>query len=153
MKSMNLKIRKMRENDLEPLYKLLSDSNVMRFLEEPFNKNQTIKFLKEAGIRKSPLIYAVEKDDCFIGYVIFHDYDDLSYEIGWVLYQSCWGKGYASFLTELLIEKAFKMNKQVVVECDSNQEVTKHIATKFGFEYSGTEDDLEVYRLKPSNCN
>ena len=150
---MNLKIRKMRENDLEPLYKLLSDSNVMRFLEEPFNKNQTIKFLKEAAIRKSPLIYAVEKDDCFIGYVIFHDYDDLSYEIGWVLYQSCWGKGYASYLTELLIGKAFKMNKQVVIECDSNQEVTKHIATKFGFEYSGTEDDLEVYRLKPSNCN
>ena len=150
---MNLKIRKMRENDLEPLYKLLSDSNVMRFLEEPFNKKQTIKFLKEIGMRKPPLIYAVEKDDCFIGYVIFHDYDDLSYEIGWVLYQSCWGKGYASYLTELLIEKAFKMNKQVVIECDSNQEVTKHIATKFGFEYSGTEDDLEVYRLKPSNCN
>lgn len=150
---MNLKIRKMRENDLEPLYKLLSDSNVMRFLEKPFSKNQTLKFLKEAGMREPPLIYAVEKDGCFIGYVIFHDYDNLSYEIGWALYQNYWGKGYASYLTKLLIEKAFKMNKQVVIECDSNQEVTKHIAAKFGLEYSGIKDGLEIYRSKLFDSN
>ena len=145
---MNLKIRKMKESDLESLYKLLSDSNVMRFLEEPYNKAQTLNFLKEAGMSEPPLVYAVDKDNDFIGYVIFHDYDDVSYEIGWVLYPSCWGKGYTSYLTKLLIEKAFEMNKQVVIECDPNHEATKRIAAKFNFAYQGIEDNLEVYRLK-----
>lgn len=127
---------------------MLSDPVVMRFLEEPYNKTRTLKFLKEAGMSEPPLVYAVEKEDSFIGYVIFHDYDNVSYEIGWVLYPSYWNKGYASYLTKLLIEKAFKMNKQVVIECDPSQEVTKHIATKLGFEYDGLEDGLEVYKLK-----
>ena len=39
---MNLKIRKMKNSDLESLYKLLSDSKVMKFLEEPYNKAQTL---------------------------------------------------------------------------------------------------------------
>ena len=138
----------MKESDLESLYKLLSDPIVMRFLEEPYNKAQTLNFLKEAGMSEPPLVYAVDKGNDFIGYVIFHDYDDVSYEIGWVLYPSCWGKGYASYLTKLLIEKAFEMNKQVVIECDPNHEATKRIAAKFNFAYQGIEDDLEVYRLK-----
>ena len=145
---MNLILRRMKESDLESLYKLLSDSNVMRFLEEPYNKAHTLNFLKEAGMSEPPLVYAVDKDNEFIGYVIFHDYDDVSYEIGWVLYPSCWGKGYASYLTKLLIEKAFEMNKQVVIECDPNHEATKRIAAKSNFAYQGIEDDLEVYRLK-----
>ena len=148
MKTMNLILRRMKESDLESLYKLLSDSNVMRFLEEPYNKAHTLNFLKEAGMSEPPLVYAVDKDNEFIGYVIFHDYDDVSYEIGWVLYPSCWGKGYASYLTKLLIEKAFEMNKQVVIECDPNHEATKRIAAKSNFAYQGIEDDLEVYRLK-----
>ena len=145
---MNLKIRRMKESDLESLYKLLSDPIVMRFLEEPYNKAQTLNFLKEAGMSEPPLVYAVDKGNDFIGYVIFHDYDDVSYEIGWVLYPSCWGKGYASYLTKLLIEKAFETNKQVVIECDPNNEATKRIAAKFNFAYQGIEDNLEVYRLK-----
>ena len=151
MKTINLKIRKMKNSDVESLYKLLSDSKVMKFLEEPYNKTQTLDFLTNAGMSEPPLVYAVDKDNEFIGYVIFHDYDDVSYEIGWVLYPSCWGKGYASYLTKLLIEKAFEMNKQVVIECDSNQEATKHIARKLNFEYQGIEDDLDIYRLKTTN--
>ena len=42
MKIMNLKIRKMKNSDLESLYKLLSNSKVMKFLEEPYNKAQTL---------------------------------------------------------------------------------------------------------------
>ena len=72
----------MRNSDLESLYKLLSDSKVMMFLEEPYNKAHTLDFLTNAGMKEPPLVYAVDKDDDFIGYVIFHDYDDSSYEIG-----------------------------------------------------------------------
>ena len=52
----------------------------MNSLEEPYNKAQTLDFLTNAGMSEPPLVYAVDKDDDFIGYVIFHDYDDLFYK-------------------------------------------------------------------------
>ena len=145
---MNLKIRKINENDFESLYKLLSNTDVMRFLEKPFDRKKTMLFLKETGMSEPPLIYAVDKENVFIGYVIFHEYDDVSYEIGWVLFPQYWGKGYASYLTELMIEKVFRMDRQVVIECDPNQKATKQIALKFDFVYKGTKDGLEIYRLE-----
>ena len=63
---MNLKIRKMKNSDLESLYKLLSNSKVMKFLEEPYNKAHTLDFLTNAGMKEPPLVCAVDKDDDFI---------------------------------------------------------------------------------------
>ena len=87
---MNIRIRKMTVSDLEPLYKLLSNSKVMQYLEAPYTKEQTEQFLFRSGLSETPLIYAVEKDNDFIGYVIYHDYDSESVEIGWVLEPSFW---------------------------------------------------------------
>lgn len=141
-------IRLMTKDDLDPLYHLLSDSRVMRFLEPPYTKEKTEEFLMHAGLSDPPLIYAVALDDQFIGYVICHDYDEDSMEIGWVLHPDHWGKGYATQLTECMKEKAFSSGKQVVIECSPDQEVTKHIASKTGFAYEGFIDGLDVFRFK-----
>ena len=37
----------------------------------------------------------------FIGYVIYHTYDETSMELGWVLDRKEWGKGYASAITKM----------------------------------------------------
>ena len=47
---MNLRIRKMTVSDLEPLYKLLSNSKVMQYLEAPYTKEQTEQFLFRSGL-------------------------------------------------------------------------------------------------------
>ena len=145
---MELTIRKMSKNDLAPLYELLSDPRVMQYLETPYTKEKTEQFLIDAGLSDPPLIFAVDKDDTFIGYVIFHDYDELSMEIGWVLRSSEWGKGYASCLTEILVKKASNFHKQSVIECYPEQAITKHLALKHGFVCEGRRDGLDVYRLK-----
>ncbi|MDO5137636.1 MAG: GNAT family N-acetyltransferase [Oscillospiraceae bacterium] len=145
---MSLSIRKMNKGDLEPLYRLLSDSKVMQYLEPPFSPEKTGQFLRSAGLSESPLIYAADKDGEFIGYVIFHRYDDRSDEIGWVLYPEQWGKGYASQLTEQLVSRSFSSGRDLVIECSPDQEVSRHIADKYGFEYEGVSDGLCVYRLK-----
>ena len=143
---MDLTIRKMRESDLEPLFELLSNEQVMRYIEPPYTEEKTASFLKTAGLSETPLIYAVERGDRFIGYVIFHDYDESSMEIGWVLHPSHWGTGCASCLTEQLIDQCRVLGKQPVIECSPEQEITKHIAQKYGFEYIGNEDGLNVFR-------
>ena len=141
-----LHIRRMTDLDMEPLLELLSDPEVMRFLEPPYTRDQVSAFLQK-GLSEKPPIYAVEANGTFIGYVIYHPYDEDSVEIGWVLLPEYWRKGYASRLTKQMIDKAVSEGKTVVIECDPQQEVTKHIAQKFGFIRSELRDGLNVYQL------
>lgn len=146
---LRLNIRRFRGSDLPELYKLLSDPDVMRFLEPPFSPEQTKNFLESAGLSDPPLIYAAENaGGSFIGYVIYHDYDAGSKEIGWVLKKDVWGKGCAKELTKQLIEKAASEGKSVIIECVPEQSVTKHIAEMFGFAYTGRADGLDIYKLE-----
>ena len=144
---MNITIRKMRPGDADALYRLLSDPEVMRYLEPPFDRAQTEDFLRHAGLAEPPLVYAAEKNGVFIGYVIYHAYDAESVEIGWVLLPDSWGRGYASALTDRLIDRARQEQKSVVIECAPAQEATKQIAVKKGFRACGNCDGLAVYRL------
>ena len=144
---MDITIRKMRPGDADALYRLLSDPAVMRYLEPPFDRAQTEDFLRRARLAEPPLVYAAEENGDFIGYVIYHAYDEQSVEIGWVLLPEYWGRGYASALTDRLIDRARQEQKSVVIECAPAQEATKRIASKKGFRDCGICDGLAVYRL------
>lgn len=144
---MNLTIRKMQSSDADALYRLLSDPEVMRYLEPPYGRAQAEAFLHHAGLAAQPLIYAVEADNSFIGYAIYHAYDEESVEIGWVILPEYWGRGYASALTDQLICRARQAQKDVVIECVPAQKATIRIAINRGFHYCGTRDGLAIYRL------
>ena len=141
-------IRKLKKSDLMPLYRLLSDEKVMEHIEPAFDMEKTRAFLESAGLCETPLIWAVEDDGAFIGYAIFHDYDETSREIGWALYPEQWGKGAATRLTQELMQRAFSEGKDAVIECAPAQEVTKHIALKLGFKPAGQRDGCEVFRAE-----
>ena len=93
---MNITIRRMRPDDVDALYRLLSDPAVMRYLEPPYDRAQAEVFLHTAGLAEPSLVYAAEENGAFLGYVIYHAYDAESVEIGWVLFPESWGRGYAS---------------------------------------------------------
>lgn len=142
--------RKMTESDLMNLYGTISDPDVMKYIEEPYTLEKTETFLKEAALTETPLIYAAEDNDGnYIGYVIYHEYDQDSIEIGWILNKSAWGKGYACKLTEMLCDKVRLTGKNAIIECSPEQQVTKHIAQKYGFVYDGCRDGCDIFRL---NC-
>lgn len=92
-------------------------------------------------------MYAAEENGVFLGYVIYHAYDEESVEIGWVLLPEYWGQGYALALTDRMISWARQEQKSVVIECAPAQEATKRIAVKKGFRDCGICDGLAVYRL------
>ena len=146
---MKLHIRRFQRTDLDSLHELLSDEEVMRYIELPFTMEQTRAFLEEAGLPDSPLIYAVaDESGAFIGYVIYHDYEKDSKEIGWILKRAAWRNGYAETLTKMLMDWARLENKAVVIECAPEQGISKHIAEKFGFSYIGQRDGCDVYKLE-----
>ena len=110
---------------------------------------QTEAFLETQGLAADPRILAVEnKDHAFIGYVIYHDYDEKSKEIGWVLKKEARGQGMAGLLTKQMTAMAAAEGKDAVIECVPAQQVTKKIAEKHGFVRTGTRDGLEVYRRR-----
>ncbi|MCQ2355145.1 MAG: GNAT family N-acetyltransferase [Clostridia bacterium] len=143
---MELQIRKMIPKDFKPLHKLLSDPGVMKYLEPPFSAEQTKSFLQEAGLSDPPLVYSVVLQGRFIGYAIYHPYDEDAMEIGWVLLPEYWGRGFAGEITKMLIEKAKKEKKNAVIECVPQQTASKRIAEKNGFVYCGRTDGLDVFR-------
>lgn len=143
---MSLTVRPMAEKDLGPLAELLADERVMRYLEPPFSPARSRAFLGEAGLADPPLVWAVEDGRGFAGYVIYHDYDDTSVEIGWVLTPRAWGWGYATELTRVLLGWARAAEKDVVIECVPEQVATRRIAARFGFAPVGECDGLLVLR-------
>ncbi len=149
MQTERLNIRKFRVDDLDALFELLSDEDVMKELEPPYTRDKTEAFLHQFGIAECPLIYAVEdRQKNFVGYVIYHLYEADSYEIGWVLRKNQWGKGYAGELTQCLIADAKSKQKNLIIECAPSQTVTKQIAQRFHFSFAGCIDGLEVYTLR-----
>lgn len=145
---MALRIRRFEESDLQSLHELLSDEEVMRYIEPPFTLEKTKGLLENAGLADDPLIFAVENESgIFIGYVIYHDYENDSKEIGWILSKRFWGKGVAQELTKILVQKTKADGKSAIIECSPEQEATKHIAEKFGFMYIGHIDGCDVYKL------
>ena len=140
-------IRPFAKKDLESLYELLSDPEVMKYLEPPFTLSQTERFLKSQGLTTVPRILAVDdKNHSFIGYVIYHDYDDTSKEIGWVLKKEIWGHGMASLLTKQLAAMAASEGKDAVIECVPEQQATSMIAKNHGFRKVGENNGLDLYR-------
>ena len=149
MHTARLHVRKFRADDLNALFDLLSDEEVMKYLEKPYTKEAAAAFLHRCGMTEEPLVYAVE--DCsraLIGYIIYHPYDAASYEIGWVLRKSQWGKGYASELTEALIKDAQSRTDHLIIECLPSQTATKRIAQKHHFSFVENRDGLDVYMLR-----
>ena len=57
----DLTIRRLRPSDAEALYRILSDRQVMRYLEPPYDRLQTEQFLREAGLAEPPLVYGTEE--------------------------------------------------------------------------------------------
>ncbi|MBO6061746.1 MAG: GNAT family N-acetyltransferase [Clostridia bacterium] len=145
-------IRRMRQSDLGPLYELLSDPSVMRFLEPPFTLPRTERFLTEAGLCEPPLIYAAEDELGFAGYVIFHEFEEGADELGWVLLPRAQGRGLASSLTETMVASCRLMGRGAVIECAPGSAVSRHIALSHGFYYEGEFEGLERYRLGPEGA-
>ena len=87
-----------------------------------------MNFLNSLALIDPPLIYVVEDfSQKFIGYVIFHEYDNDSFELGWILNKRYWWKGYANELTKAFIKRSSNIGKNLIIECAPNQENTKRI--------------------------
>lgn len=142
-------VRKFRTDDANALFPILSDELVMKYIEPAFSMEQTVAFIKEAGLCDPPLVYALvlRESNRLIGHVIFHPYESNSCEIGWIIDKHFWGKGIASEITFALLEYAKMLGKDsCVIECDPRNMASKQIAAKIGFLPEGEANSCSIYR-------
>lgn len=143
-------IRNFKPEDAEALYQVLSDDEVMKYIEAAYDLEKTRSFLQHCGLCEPPLVYAIVwgATGQVIGHAIFHVYDESDYEIGWILHRDYWGMGIAGEVTEELIAYARHLGAEsCIIECDAQQVASKRIAIKHGFVYEWKTESLERYRL------
>lgn len=143
-------LRRMSLEDAQDLYGVLSDGEVMKYIEPPFDMAGTLEFIKSAGLCEPPLVLAVEWRETgrVIGHAVFHPYDKSFYEIGWILHRDYRGKGIAGEITAALTARARELKAAgCVIECDPRQTASRQIALKNGFAYYGNSGGLDIYRL------
>lgn len=141
-------IRPMAPDDAADLFEVLSDGEVMRYIEPVFDMARTRAFIRDTGMRVPPPVYAVrwQENGRVIGHVIFNRIGN-DCEIGWILNRQYWGRGVARELTKALLVRARAMNAETCfMECAPSQAATRHIALENGFVYEGRSDGLDVYR-------
>lgn len=150
LRTNRLLIRNFKEVDIEKMFPILSDREVMTYIEDVFDAKKTFDFYKKHAICDSPRVFAIEylEYNEVIGHFIFGRYNKKSYEIGFILNKKYWNMGIASEIIENIIPYSKKkFINSLIIECDKKQEKTKHIALKYGFEFFCFDDNLIVYRL------
>ena len=149
LKTKHLLVRELVMADLDPLHHILSDREVMRFIEPPYTRPQTAAFITENSRSEVPLVYAVEslETGALIGHLIWHPFDSEAYELGWILAKAHWNRGYARELTDALLDIAKAELRDVVIQCTPEQAAARHIAESNGFFFLGVENGLCMYRF------
>lgn len=140
-------VRRLTENDVEALCAVLSDPEVMRYIEPPFSLEQTQAFIRNAGLCDPPLVWAVvwKQTDELIGQLIWHSWEESSMELGWILRRDFWGRGIAKELTAAMLSRT---NQDIIIECSPAQTATRRIADAFGFHAVDYSKQRMIFRKK-----
>lgn len=160
LKTPRLTIRHLKPSDVDGLYNVLRDADVMRYIEPPFSREQTASFVQTYGLCDNPKMFALiyDKSKQLIGHLIFHPFDDDTlerkygkgkvWELGWIIAKAYWHQSLATETTRHIIEYAKQAGiRALVIECDPQCVATINIAAKFGFAQTSPTSSLSQTSL------
>ena len=108
-------LRDFRVEDVDDLQEILGDEQVMEYLEPPYSRERTERFLRDFCMDgRNALAVEHLASGKMIGYVLFKAYGQPEvYEIAWIFNKGCWGNGYAYEACSSIMEYAFshKINR------------------------------------------
>lgn len=96
------------KEDASDLHKIFGDAETMKYCEQPYDFEKTKKFLNEFCIAQEGAVAAAHKQSGkVIGYILFNEYSERIYEMGWFFNRKYWQKGYAYEACQAVIDYAF----------------------------------------------
>lgn len=155
-----LTITKYTLNDFDTYYALVREDSIMRYI--------TGKGLAVAEARnKFDEILATNDEETELGYFKIHNGDGVyigdgkleryrpdrsMLEIGYILKEEYWGRGYGTMICRELLTLADKVapNTDIIGIIDPDNAASKRLLEKFGFKsfFVGVEDDLPTEKLR-----
>ena len=103
-----LAVRGFALEDEADLHEILGDAQTMRFLESPYDREKTQRFLAEFCIARRGAMAAQRKDSGkVIGYILLREEAPGVLEMGWVFHRAHWGQGYAQEACRAALDAAF----------------------------------------------
>ena len=109
-------IRDFKMDDLNDMHDIFGDAETMKNCEPAYSIEKTADFLQKFCIDKNGAVAAVHKEaNKVIGYILFKEYDEEVYEIGWIFNKDYWRQGYAFESCKAVMDYAFhNMNVHTV---------------------------------------
>lgn len=101
-------IRNFTLEDAADLHAIFGDAETMKNCEPAYDIEKTKDFLTSFCIGRNGAVAAVHKESGkMIGYILFNEFDEGVYEIGWIFNRQYWRKGYAYESCKAVIDHAF----------------------------------------------
>ena len=102
-------IRDFTQSDATDLHDIFGDAETMENCEPAYDFEKTKAFLTSFCIGRNGAVAAVHKESGkMIGYILFNEFDESVYEMGWIYNRSFWRQGYAFESCKAVIDYAFR---------------------------------------------
>jgi len=148
----SVKLRKIRASDIDGMYKLFKNDNVLEDLAHPkkakdFTRAEEKKWVKEqienyTKSKPKELTFAIIADNEYVGNIGAHriDYKHDNAEIGYWVGEPYWGKGIATLAAKQIITYLFKRFKLVRISAKAyaHNIGSQRVLEKAGMKYEGT---------------
>lgn len=105
-------IRNFTPKDAADLYEIFGDDETMEKCEPAYDFEKTKEFLTSFCIGRTGAVAAVHKESGkMMGYILFNEFHQDVYEMGWFYNRNYWRQGYAYESCKAVIDYAFGERK------------------------------------------
>lgn len=136
-------LRRLDESDVEEIYRMRSDPEVMRFIRVPQNRIETVNWLKLVSSRWEnerigfcAIIGRETKN--FIGWCgLWQLKETNELEIGYAVSKENWGKGFATEAAQIFLQYAFEQLKpeKIVAVAEPENFSSRRVMEKLGMKF------------------
>ena len=108
IETLRMIIRDFTPEDAADLCDIFGDDKTMENCEPAYDFEKTQKFLTSFCIGQNGAVAAVHKESGkMMGYILFNEFDEGVYEMGWIYNRQFWRQGYAYESCKAVIDHAF----------------------------------------------
>ena len=101
-------IRDFTRSDAADLHEIFGDDETMENCEPAYDFEKTKEFMTSFCIGRKAAVAAVHKESGkMMGYILFNEFDEGVYEMGWIFNRNFWRQGYAYESCKAVIDYAF----------------------------------------------
>lgn len=156
----SISLKKYDTSDFAAYYEMVSQYAVMQYITEralsEAEARQKFESMLEVNAGHEHLGYfkVCDQDGTFVGDCKLEPYpqDTRCLEVGYILKEAFWGKGFATKLCAQMLALADELapDRYIIGIIDPANAASKRILQKFGFEsyFVGVEDDLPTEKLR-----